>query len=310
MSAIQHLVNVSGGKDSTATYLRAIESGRTFRAVFADTGNEHPATYDYVATLAERAGGPAVETVRADFTQRLEKRRAHILARWPQQGIEQDVVDEAAALHAPTGNPYLDLCILKGRFPSSRAQFCTDELKVLPITVEVVGPMLKAGPVLQWLGIRADESANRARQPRFNRHESGAHVWRPIFRWSLDDVWAIHRRHGLAPNPLYAMGMTRVGCYPCINCSKGELRAIATLSPEHIDRIDRWERVLARTCKRRSATFFPAGTDPTDRDRAGYAGIRDVVEWSKTERGGRRYSLFFDAQPGGGCTSDLALCET
>jgi len=39
MTIVQHLVNVSGGKDSTAVYLRAIEVGRPFRAVFADAGN-------------------------------------------------------------------------------------------------------------------------------------------------------------------------------------------------------------------------------------------------------------------------------
>lgn len=32
-------------------------------------------------------------------------------------------------------------------------------LKALPITLQVVCPMLKHGPVLQWLRIRADESA-------------------------------------------------------------------------------------------------------------------------------------------------------
>src|SRR5690606_11326977 len=64
--AVQHLVNVSGGKDSTATYLLALEHGRPFRAVFADTGNEHEITYEYVARLAERTGGPEIEVVRGD----------------------------------------------------------------------------------------------------------------------------------------------------------------------------------------------------------------------------------------------------
>ncbi|WP_328590480.1 phosphoadenosine phosphosulfate reductase family protein [Pseudoxanthomonas winnipegensis] len=81
--AVQHLVNVSGGKDSTATYLRAIESGREFRAVFADTGNEHPATLDYVASLAARTGGPEVETVRADFSAALARHREYVLRVWP-----------------------------------------------------------------------------------------------------------------------------------------------------------------------------------------------------------------------------------
>ncbi|WP_170929486.1 phosphoadenosine phosphosulfate reductase family protein [Xanthomonas retroflexus] len=307
---IQHLVNVSGGKDSTAVYLRAIELGRPFRAVFADTGNEDQRVYDYIAELPHLTGGPVVETVRADFTRQLAQHRAYILEKWPQQGIADTIVQQAAALHEPTGNPFLDLCISKGRFPSRMAQFCTEELKTLPITLQVVGPMLKAGPVLQWLGIRADESANRAKQPRFNRHESGSMVWRPIFDWSVEQVWAQHRKHGIAPNPLYALGMGRVGCMPCINCRKSELRNIADLFPDHIERIRQWEEIVASANKRRSATFFPAVTDPTDVDRPGnYSRIDTLVEWSRTARGGRQFDLFLQAQAGGGCTSDLGLCE-
>lgn len=308
---IQHLVSVSGGKDSTATYLLAIESGRPFRAVFADTGNEHDLTLEYVARLHERTGGPKVETVRADFTREIEQHKRFVLEKWPEQGIPDDIVQEAASLHVPTGNPFLDLCISKGRFPSRMAQFCTEELKTIPITTQIVGPMLKVGPVLQWLGIRAEESPHRAKQPRYNRHESGSMVWRPIFRWMLADVWRQHTRHGILPNPLYAMGMGRVGCMPCINCRKSELRSIADQFPEHIDRIERWEAVVAAANKRRAATFFPAMTDPLGTDRPGtYSRIRTVVEWSRTTRGGRQYGMFFNEQTGGGCNSDLALCET
>ncbi|EXL06489.1 hypothetical protein BG46_17200 [Brucella anthropi] len=307
---VQHLVNVSGGKDSTATYLLALEHGRPFRAVFADTGNEHEFTYEYVARLAERTGGPRIEVVRADFSQRLARHREYILREWPRQGIPDAVVAEAAALHEPTGNPFLDLCIAKGRFPSRMAQFCTDQLKAEPITLQTVFPMLRTGPVLQWLGIRAAESRNRARYPRWNRHDSGCMLWRPIFRWSVDDVWEIHRRHGLPPNPLYALGMGRVGCMPCINCAKGELRTIADRFPKHIDRIERWEAFVSAANKRGVSTFFAALKDPMDSERPGtYAGIRTVVEWSRTSRGGRQYELFFDSQEGSGCMSDLALCE-
>jgi 3'-phosphoadenosine 5'-phosphosulfate sulfotransferase (PAPS reductase)/FAD synthetase len=305
----QHLVRVSGGKDSTACYLLAIESGRPFRAVFADTGNEHEAVYEYIESLPRLTGGPVIETVRADFTAQLARHRDYILAKWPEQGIDAEIVQEAAALNTPSGNPYLDLCVLKGRFPSRMAQFCTSELKEIPITTQVVFPMLKAGPVLQWLGIRADESRNRARQPRFNRHDSGSYLWRPIFRWTVEDVWAQHRKHGIAPNPLYALGMGRVGCMPCINCRKSELRNIADLFPDHIDRIERWERTVSHANKRRSSTFFPTVTDPMDEGREGYAGIRTIVEWSRTERGGRQLGLFFQGQQGSGCSSDLALCE-
>ena len=51
-----HLVSVSGGKDSTATLLLALElHGReNVRAAFADTGNEHGATYDPLARVYRR----------------------------------------------------------------------------------------------------------------------------------------------------------------------------------------------------------------------------------------------------------------
>jgi len=307
---IQHLVSVSGGKDSTAVYLLALESGRPFRAVFADTGNEHEATLEYVARLHERTGGPKVETVRADFSRQLAQHRAYLLREWPKQGIADAIVQRAADLHEPTGNPFLDLCISRGRFPSRMAQFCTGELKEIPITTQIVGPMLKAGPVLQWIGVRADESRSRARQPRYHRHESGSTIWRPIFRWNLDAVWAQHRKHALRPNPLYAQGMGRVGCMPCVNCRKSELRGIAQRFPDHIDRIEAWEAIVSAANKRQSSTFFPAVTDPAYADRPTiFPRIRTLVDWSHTSRGGRQYALFFDQQSGGGCNSDLGLCE-
>lgn len=306
----QHLISVSGGKDSTATYLLAIERGVDFRAVFADTGNEHPATYEYVTRLHERTGGPQAEVVRADFSRLMAGKARFIAEKWAAAGVPQARIDRALELMKPTGNPYLDLCIWKGRFPSRIAQFCTQELKVLPITEQVVLPALRQGPVLQWLGIRADESANRRKQPRFNRDDSGSYLWRPIFRWTVEDVWAMHRRHGIPRNPLYDQGMNRVGCMPCVNCAKGELREIAERFPEHVDRIAEWERVVADASKSGGATFFAAATDPMDVDRPGtYAGIRTVVQWSRTARGGRQYAMFFDQQPGGGCNSDQGLCE-
>ena len=57
---IQHLVNVSSGKDSTATYLRAMELGRPFCAVFADTGHEHEWTYEFVDRLLGAANNGAM----------------------------------------------------------------------------------------------------------------------------------------------------------------------------------------------------------------------------------------------------------
>ncbi len=71
------VVSVSGGKDSTETAFRAID---TFgvehcRFVFADTGNEHEITYDYVRIYLPVVFGAPVDTVRADFSRQIANKR-------------------------------------------------------------------------------------------------------------------------------------------------------------------------------------------------------------------------------------------
>ncbi len=47
--------------------------------------------------------------------------------------------------------------------------------------------------------------------------------------------------------------------------------------------------------------------------RGGHTGadsyIWQVVEWSKTTRGGRQYDLLADAEPAAACSSAYGLCE-
>ncbi|RFC65053.1 phosphoadenosine phosphosulfate reductase [Fulvimarina endophytica] len=314
---MKHVVSVSGGKDSTATYCRAIERGLPFRAVAADTGNEHPATYEAVNTLHEKTGGPKVEWVKADFADRIAGKRRFIERNWEDHGVPADLVARALDVLHPTGNPFLDLCLWKGRFPSRKAQFCTAELKVMPIDKQVTRPLLATGAtVISWQGVRAAESIVRRDLPPFQRLVSHndlpgrLYVFRPLLRvTSVDEVFAIARRHGVEPNPLYGWGLKRVGCFPCINCSKAELALVDRRFPEQVDRLEEWERLVSEACKRGHATFFAIVNDPimrdewVDLDRSGNIpndligagfGVRRMVEWAKTDRGGRQYSLLND----------------
>ncbi len=81
-------------------------------------------------------------------------------------------------------------------------------------------------------------------------------------------------------------------------------------APEHIDKIAEWELLVAQASKHSSATFFAPGKDSKPREDGDYPGVREVVEWSRTSRGGMNLDLFFQAQRGGGCDSDLGLCES
>ncbi|WP_241089992.1 phosphoadenosine phosphosulfate reductase family protein, partial [Pseudomonas viridiflava] len=89
------MVSVSGGKDSTATLLVAIALDTpNLQAVFADTGNEHDQTYEYLDYLA-LATGVTITRVKADFTQRIEGKRRFIETKWREKGIDEAVVQAA-----------------------------------------------------------------------------------------------------------------------------------------------------------------------------------------------------------------------
>ncbi|MGF7152633.1 phosphoadenosine phosphosulfate reductase domain-containing protein [Novosphingobium gossypii] len=366
-----HFVSISGGKDSTATMCLAIERAQrrsmNVRFIFADTGNEHPITLAHVDYLADRLG-VTIETVRADFTAKFPARREAMRRDWVKElrrkqhsrsclaackdlkyaekafireececpvkvtpPLPIELVERAIALMQPTGNPFLDMGMLHGRFPGSQTRFCTDELKLQPMA-ELKEPLRFAGtPTIEWIGERADESEARAAKPALELIRCAIMaptvLYRPIHQWKAEDTFEIARRHGLKPNPLYQMGMSRVGCMPCIMCKKGELREIARRFPEQIDRIEEWESIVGGVArhaytslirKEREemiSSFLPTDKVPADENGMIRASIRRAVEWSRTGRGGRNFDIFsvigdasFAEEPSR-CQSQYAVCE-
>jgi 3'-phosphoadenosine 5'-phosphosulfate sulfotransferase (PAPS reductase)/FAD synthetase len=314
-----NIISVSGGKDSTALLLLAIERETpNMQAVFADTGNEHQLTYDYVQHLNDTVF--PIRTVRADFSRVMEGKRQFVLNKWPSMGVPAEWVESAAAALVPTGNPFLDLCIWKGRFPSTKAAFCSEELKRNPIINQVQNPILDAGDdVVSWQGVRRDESLNRRflseRELKSTHKTTGAELWnyRPILDWTASDAFDMHKKHGVKHNPLYEMGMGRVGCMPCINCRKDELLEISKRFPEAIERVAQWERAVAQASKRRMATFFAAVQTDSLADKKEITlekfGVHAAVEWSKTSRGGVQYDFIRVDGDGPVCSSVYGLCE-
>lgn len=296
------IVSVSGGKDSTALYLWAIDQfgANGFRAVFADTGHEHPVTYNYVRNLhlmtQSSGGGPEVEWVKADFTKKLTAK-----------GKE------------PTGNPFLDMWLYKGRAPSARAQFCTENLKLAPIR-DWINSFRKHHEVEIFVGIRAGESARRAKMPEEEESDFyDAIVKRPLLRWTEEDVFDFLKTKGVPPNPLYENGSARVGCYPCIHSRKSEL---ASMPDWAWDKLADWENLAGRT-------WFKFGEIPLTNeqkiellkakdDLPKLAELKDkfspkvseVREWCRTSRGGKQFTLFQDdAKDVPSCMSTWGICE-
>lgn len=296
-----NIVSVSGGKDSTALLLLAIERETlNLQAVFADTGHEHQQTYEYVKYLNDKVF--PIRTVKADFTEQIARKRLYVENKWPEKGVPPETVQRALQTLHPTGNPFLDLCIWKGRFPSTKARFCSEELKRNPIIEQVQMPLLDAGhEIYSWQGVRADESAARRNLPELEDVGGGFWNYRPILQWTAEQCFEMHKKHGIKHNPLYEQGMGRVGCMPCIHVRKDELLEISKRFPEEINRVAEWERIVSAASKRGSSTFG-IGVDIS------VASIHSFVEWSKTSHGGKQYD-FLRQQDAPSCSSIYGLCE-
>ena len=128
----------------------------------------------------------------------------------------------------------------KQLFPLMNARFCTGVLKLDPMRKHLNS---KDVDIVNAVGIRAEESADRSRQPMWEySKELDAEVWRPLLHWTEQDVIDIHTAHNMLPNPLYLMGAERVGCWPCIFSTKRAIRIMTRDTPERIDQIRRLER--------------------------------------------------------------------
>lgn len=267
-----HVVaSVSGGKDSVALCLALKEADVPHVRVFADTGWEAQETYAHLDYLRSVLG--PIEVVKP----------------------KRDMVEAS---------------LYRAGFPARMQRWCTRELKLVPLRAfhDSLG-----GETVNAMGVRADESASRAKMAGWDDDDEwGGWCWRPLLRWSVADVLEIHRRHGVAMNPLYHHGHDRVGCYPCIFSRKDEIRIIAERSPERIDEIERLEEACTSLRAERNsespdryaqerATFFQT------RDVGRVMGIREIVSWAKTTRGGRQLPLLAEP-PSGGCMR-WGMCE-
>jgi hypothetical protein len=72
-------------------------------------------------------------------------------------------------------------------------------------------------------------------------------IVRPIFDWTVDEVFAIHKRYGVEPNPLYKIGAGRVGCHPCIFVNHRELRILLRDDPKMLDRLRMVEQAASES---------------------------------------------------------------
>lgn len=292
---MMHVLSLSGGKDSAAAALWLREQGIEHVRVFMDTGWEHAALYEHLDYL-ERELGPIVR-IHSDIA------------------IPDAYVEEVTALEARLGrpSPMIRWCVKKALFPSRVRRWCTQELKVRPFLRWVDE---QDDDITNIVGIRAEESQARRNLPEREPMPGAEHVevWRPLIRWTEQDVIDIHSRHGLRPCRLYLEGASRVGCWPCIMARKAELRMLAD-DDARVSIMRDVEALLARVILDRkhehpngAPTFYQTrALDDNGQNKCWP--IDRVLEWARTGQGGRQFELFAASPREAGCTR-WGLCDT
>lgn len=295
-----NLFGLSGGKDSTRLVGWAIhESGYPIESLvftFCDTGNEYTEVYDQIRALdvyVQKHGCKPIVWLRA----------------------EGEWVDKFWMFPL-----FLALCVWKGRFPSAKARFCTQFLKIKP-TEKFIQELLSKGysnshremdypmpvEIVSHSGVRAAESLERAAMTEYGNDLFGCIVRRPLLKETLEDVWRAHHRFGLPINPLYRAGWKRVGCRLCIMSNKADVRRTVRNRPWVIGIYRQWEQIVGEFRKERGSitdysSWFHRRTVPssqrsrevnTKQGKMMVATIDDVARWSTTARGGKDQLLEF-----------------
>lgn len=268
MKSVKNIISFSGGKDSTALILWAKENLEEFTSVFCDTMWEHPITYGYINYINEKLLDGNLVVIQSDKY-----------------------------------GSFQDMCVKKKRVPSTMARFCTEELKLKPMKKYIQEYLPE---VEIYVGVRADESFSRSKlTEREFADYYDCYMNRPIIKWNAQQCFDIMKKHNIEPNPLYKMGMKRVGCMPCIMSGLAEMKQIIKQFPEVIDKIKEIEKQVGRS-------FFPPNYIP-DRFQTGFdfksgknfCWIEDVVKYVSDDPD--QINMF--EEKGQSCMSYYSICE-
>ena len=166
---------------------RDVRTGREYdtKPVFKADGKTPVWKRDGFGNIVMKKGKPVQKTVKVGGGRR---------RRWSNKAKRR-----ALSVLYPTGNAFLDLCIWKGRFPSRKAQFCTEELKRNMAVDFQLGLIEKGHTVVSWQGVRRDESEARKNAPKFESLGGGMFIYRPIVDWTKPEAFAYCAARGRAP---------------------------------------------------------------------------------------------------------------
>lgn len=325
----KHVVGFSGGIDSQACANWVLDRFPKEDVILINSdagGNEHPLTTEHIRWFNDHVHPVIMITP--------------IVSDLGDVGTRDGGTrDRRRSLGEDSPLTFDKLAFVKGRFPSRKAQFCTEYLKLSPLRRELAKLYEEGHEVIRYAGVRADESADRAKLPEREWDDYyDCELVRPIITWTKKQCFDDCLGRGQLINPLYKLGFGRVGCAPCINSNKDDIREWAARFPEMIDKVRQWEKSVGRTffkpmipqpeyragLKKWQSLYLVGSGEDEDGEpimvvlphappppEVPLNWIDDVVAWSKTTRGGKQMALPIveELAERQACSSKYGLCE-
>lgn len=143
-------------------------------------------------------------------------------------------------------------------FPDMGNRWCTSELKQAPIHKWIRNNL--EGKILNLMGERAEESSQRSKleEIRFDEKLSagGREVWNvsPIHKLSESQVWEIIHARKIPIHPCYGWGVKRASCAICIFSSSEDILLAAKYAPEVVAKYVEAEAKIDHTFRYKPAT--------------------------------------------------------
>jgi DNA sulfur modification protein DndC len=174
-------------------------------------------------------------------------------------GVREHIQDTTRGLHfyevKNERKTFLSMVENRGKWPGIGQRQCTSDLKRDPIDKQIRALCKERGVnlVVSCMGLRAQESSARAKQPvyKLNKRQSVAgrfwYNWNPILDWDINQVWDTIAAAGQKRHWAYDAGMSRLSCCFCIMASKSDLATAARLRPELFQEYVALERKINHT---------------------------------------------------------------
>jgi len=116
--------------------------------------------------------------------------------------------------------------------PARSHRWCCKTNKFAPLNLFLSKNHPKG--IVRIVGTRRWESIMRMQQRVIDRNKWVPHsiAVHPIFEWTDVDVWSYIWKEKLPTNPLYELGLVRIGCYPCPYAEMSRFEILGKLHPE------------------------------------------------------------------------------